>query len=118
MWALVSSGGRVSKALLWDREVAIGGSGRVTTPAVAFAGTLATQIKLTPPRRAPEHRGLVERANGHLESGSPLGYNHTHLRRPNLETTRFRLGFQSFRGPRTSTEHQVARPRNVSFGPS
>jgi len=42
-------------------------SGRVTTPAVAFAGTLATQIKLAPPRD-PESKGLVERANGYLET--------------------------------------------------
>jgi transposase len=34
---------------------------------VAFAGTLATQIKLAPPRD-PESKGLVERANGYLET--------------------------------------------------
>jgi len=34
---------------------------------VAFAGTLATQIKLAPPRD-PEYKGLVERANGNLET--------------------------------------------------
>lgn len=67
MWALISGVGRVSKTLLWDREAAIGGTGRVTTPAVAFAGTLATQIKLAPPRD-PEYKGLVERANGYLET--------------------------------------------------
>jgi transposase len=67
MWALISQIGRVPKTLLWDREAAIGGTGRVTTPAVAFAGTLATQIKLAPPRD-PEYKGLVERANGYLET--------------------------------------------------
>jgi transposase len=67
MWALISQLGRVPKTLLWDREAAIGGTGRVTTPAVAFAGTLATQIKLAPPRD-PEYKGLVERANGYLET--------------------------------------------------
>lgn len=67
MWALISQLGRVPKTLLWDREAAIGGTGRVTTPAVAFAGTLATQIKLAPPRD-PESKGLVERANGYLET--------------------------------------------------
>jgi hypothetical protein len=39
----------------------------VTTPAVVFAGTLATQIKLAPPRD-PEYKGLVDRANGYLET--------------------------------------------------
>jgi hypothetical protein len=29
--------------LVWDRESAIGGTGRVSTPAAAFAGTLATR---------------------------------------------------------------------------
>lgn len=67
MWALIAGVGRVSKTLVWDREAAIGGSGRVSTPAVAFAGTLATQIKLAPPRD-PEYKGLVERANGYLET--------------------------------------------------
>jgi transposase len=67
MWALISQLGRVPKTLLWDREAAIGGTGKVTTPAVAFAGTLATRIKLAPPRD-PESKGLVERANGYLET--------------------------------------------------
>lgn len=38
MWVLISQLGRVTKTLVWDREAAIGGTGRVTTPAVAFAG--------------------------------------------------------------------------------
>jgi transposase len=67
MWSLISQVGRVSRTLLWDREAAIGGTGRVTTPAVAFAGTLATQIKLAPPRD-PEFKGMVERSNGFLET--------------------------------------------------
>lgn len=82
MWSLISQIGRVPKTLLWDREAAIGGAGRVTTPAVAFAGTLATRIKLAPPRD-PEYKGLVERANGYLETsflpgrtfGSPADFN-------------------------------------------
>ena len=67
MWALISQIGRVAKTWVWDREAAIGGTGRVTTPAVAFAGTLATQIRLAPPRD-PEYKGMVERANGYLET--------------------------------------------------
>lgn len=67
MWLLISQIGRVPTTLVWDREAAIGGTGRLTTPAVAFAGTLATQIKLAPPRD-PEYKGMVERTNGFLET--------------------------------------------------
>ena len=67
MWALISGVGRVTKTLLWDRESAIGGTGRVSVPAAAFAGTLATQIRLAPPRD-PEFKGMVERHNGYLET--------------------------------------------------
>ena len=82
MWSLICQLGRVPKTLIWDREAAIGGTGKVTTPAVAFAGTLATQIKLAP-SRDPEFKGLVERANGYLETsflpgrqfGSPSDFN-------------------------------------------
>jgi transposase len=67
MWALIRGVGRVTKTLVWDRESAIGGTGRVSAPAAAFAGTLATQIKLAPPRD-PEYKGMVERNNGFLET--------------------------------------------------
>jgi transposase len=67
MWTLISGIGRVTKTLLWDRESAIGGTGRVSVPAAAFAGTLATQIRLAPPRD-PEFKGMVERHNGYLET--------------------------------------------------
>jgi transposase len=67
MWTLIGGVGRVTKTLLWDRESAIGGTGRVSVPAAAFAGTLATQIRLAPPRD-PEFKGMVERNNGFLET--------------------------------------------------
>jgi transposase len=67
MWTLISQVGRVTKTLVWDRESAIGGTGRVSAPAAAFAGTLATRIRLVPPRD-PEFKGLVERNNGYLET--------------------------------------------------
>jgi transposase len=67
MWALISQVGRVTKTLVWDRESAIGGTGRVSAPAAAFAGTLATRIQLAPPRD-PEFKGLVERNNGYFET--------------------------------------------------
>jgi transposase len=67
MWALISQVGRVAKTLVWDRESAIGGTGRVSAPAAAFAGTLATRIRLAPPRD-PEFKGMVERNNGFFET--------------------------------------------------
>jgi len=67
MWQLIEGVGAVSKTLIWDRESAIGGSGRVSEPAVAFAGSLATRIRLLPPRD-PESKGVVERTNGFLET--------------------------------------------------
>ena len=67
MWTLIGGVGRVSRSLLWDRESAIGGGGRVTVEAAGFAGTLATTIRLAP-RRDPEFKGMVERANGFLET--------------------------------------------------
>ena len=67
MWLLIGQIGRVTKTLLWDRESAIGGTGKVSTPAAAFAGTLATRIILAPPRD-PEYKGMVERHNGFLET--------------------------------------------------
>ncbi|MFB7651589.1 MULTISPECIES: IS21 family transposase [unclassified Streptomyces] len=67
MWSLISAIGRVTKTLVWDRESAIGGTGRVTASAAAFAGTLATRIQLAPPRD-PEYKGMVERNNLFLET--------------------------------------------------
>jgi transposase len=67
MWALISQVGRATKTLVWDRESAIGGTGRVSAPAAAFAGTLATRIQLAPPRD-PEFKGIVERNNGYFET--------------------------------------------------
>lgn len=67
MWQLIGGIGRVPRTLVWDRESAIGGTGRVSAPAAAFAGTLATRIRLAP-RRDPEFKGMVERSNGFLET--------------------------------------------------
>jgi transposase len=67
MWQLIAELGRVPKTLVWDRESAIGGTGRVSAPAAAFAGTLATRIQLAPPRD-PEFKGMVERNNGFFET--------------------------------------------------
>ena len=82
MWLLISQIGRVPKTLVWDRESAIGGTGRVSVAAAAFAGTLATRIWLAPPRD-PEFKGMVERNNGFFETSflpgrtfaSPVDFN-------------------------------------------
>lgn len=81
-----------------DRESAIGGGGKVTVPAAAFAGTLATRIRLAPPRD-PEFKGMVERNNGFLETSflpgrhfiSPADFNDqltTWLAKANTRTVR------------------------------
>lgn len=82
MWELLKRFGGCPKTLLWDREAAIGGSGKLTIVAAAFSGTLATRIKLAP-ARDPETKGIVERANRYLETsflpgrsfGSPTDFN-------------------------------------------
>ncbi len=71
MWALLSGWGAVPKMLVWDNEGAIGSwkSGRpqLTVAAQAFRGTLGIAIRLCRPAD-PEAKGLVERANGYLET--------------------------------------------------
>src|SRR4051794_41851502 len=67
MWALISQIGRVTKTLVWDRESAIGGTGRGSGPAAAFAGAPAARIRLAPPR-GPEVKGVGERNNGDFET--------------------------------------------------
>lgn len=67
MWQVLSGWGRCPRALLWDREAAIGGRGKPTVEAAAFAGTLGVRLRLAPPRD-PETKGLVERRNGFFET--------------------------------------------------
>lgn len=52
MWSLINNVGAVPKTLIWDRESAVGGKGKVTEIAAAFAGTLATRIILA-------HHGIL-----------------------------------------------------------
>lgn len=65
-WRLLSLWGAVPKTLVWDNEAGVG-RGRLTSQFAAFAGLLATRIHLCRPRD-PEAKGLVERANGYLET--------------------------------------------------
>jgi transposase len=66
-WRLLSAWGAVPKMLVWDNEGAVGQHGKLTTEFAAFAGLLATRIYQCRPRD-PEAKGLVERANGYLET--------------------------------------------------
>lgn len=82
MWQLLSGLGGVPKMLVWDNEAGIGQHHRLTLGARSFAGTLGTRIYQTA-ARDPEAKGIVERANGFLETSfmpgrefdSPHDYN-------------------------------------------
>jgi transposase len=70
-WALISELGRVPKILVWDNESAVGqwrgGRPQLTEAMNAFRGTLGIKIVQCRPAD-PEAKGLVERANGYLET--------------------------------------------------
>lgn len=82
MWQLLTGLGGVPKMLVWDNESGIGQHHRLTLGARSFAGTLGTRIYQTA-ARDPEAKGIVERANGFLETSfmpgrefdSPADYN-------------------------------------------
>jgi len=82
MWQLLAGLGGVPKMLVWDNESGIGQHHRLTLGARGFAGTLGTRIYQTA-ARDPEAKGIVERANGFLETSfmpgrefdSPVDYN-------------------------------------------
>ena len=67
MWRLLGDLGGVPKMLVWDNESGIGQHRRLTVGARSFAGTLGTRIYQAAPRD-PETKGVVERANGFLET--------------------------------------------------
>lgn len=70
-WDLLSGWNAVPKALVWDNEPAIGrrreGRAVLGHEFAALAGLLACKVILCRPRD-PEAKGLVERANGYLET--------------------------------------------------
>ncbi len=68
MWALLSNQlGAVPRRLLWDNESGIGRRGQLATGVAAFTGMAATRIVQCKPFD-PESKGIVERANGYLET--------------------------------------------------
>ena len=70
-WQLICALGGVPRALVWDGEGAIGrwraGKPELTPECQAFRGTLGTRVVVCKPAD-PESKGLVERANGYLET--------------------------------------------------
>jgi transposase len=70
-WALLQQLGAVPRALVWDNESAVGqwraGRPVLTEPMNAFRGSLGVQVTQCRPAD-PEAKGLVERANGYLET--------------------------------------------------
>jgi transposase len=66
-WRLLSGWGGVPRMLVWDNEPGVGRGGHLTVEFTALAGLLACRIFQTRPRD-PEAKGLVERANGYLET--------------------------------------------------
>jgi transposase len=85
-WTLLQRWDRVPKALVWDNESAVGswraGKPKLTDDFEAFRGTLGIRVIQCKPRD-PESKGLVERANGYLETSflpgrsfaSPIDFN-------------------------------------------
>ena len=70
-WALLQGLGGVPRALVWDNEAAVGswraGRPRLTQEFEGFRGTLGIRVIQCRPGD-PEAKGLVERANGYLET--------------------------------------------------
>jgi len=70
-WKLLASMGAVARELVWDNEAAVGswraGKPKLTEEFEAFRGALGIGVHQCRPRD-PEAKGLVERANGYLET--------------------------------------------------
>jgi transposase len=70
-WLLLSGLGAVPRALVWDNESAVGswraGRPKLTEEFEGFRGCLGVKVIQCRPRD-PEAKGLVERANGYLET--------------------------------------------------
>ena len=70
-WQLLGRLGAVPRALVWDNEAAVGswhgGRPRLTADFEGFRGTLGIRVIQGRPAD-PEAKGLVERANGYLET--------------------------------------------------
>jgi transposase len=70
-WRLLQAVGAAPRELVWDNEAAVGswraGRAKLTEQFEAFRGVLGIAVHQCRPRD-PEAKGLVERANGYLET--------------------------------------------------
>jgi transposase len=70
-WAVIGQLAAVPRSLVWDNESGVGRYGgarpRLTPEFTTLRGVLGTRVVLLRPRD-PESKGLVERANGYLET--------------------------------------------------
>jgi transposase len=70
-WAVVQQLGAVPRELVWDNESGVGRYGgaapKLTVQFGVLRGMLGTRVRILRPRD-PESKGLVERANGFLET--------------------------------------------------
>ncbi len=85
-WQLLDALGGIPRVLVWDGEGAVGrwrrGRSELTAACQAFRGVLGAKVVICAPAD-PEAKGLVERANGFLETsflpgrvfGSPADFN-------------------------------------------
>lgn len=80
MWTLLAQTGRVPKTLVWDNEPAVGswrgGKPHLAEQFASFCGSLGVGVHQCAPRD-PEAKGLVERANGYLETSFEPGRSYT-----------------------------------------
>jgi hypothetical protein len=68
MWHLVAEQVQaVPRRWVWDNETGIGRGGRLAEGVAAFMGTMAAELVQLKPYD-PESKGIVERANGYLET--------------------------------------------------
>lgn len=71
LWRLITAWRATPRTLVWDNESAIGknrgGKVTLTSEMTWFAGLLGIRVHILRPRD-PEAKGLVERANGYLET--------------------------------------------------
>jgi len=68
MWRLLAGQIRaVPKRLLWDNEAGIGRGGRLAEGVAGWLGTVGTRLVQAKPFD-PETKGIVERANGYVET--------------------------------------------------
>ena len=87
-WAIISALGVTPRMLVWDNESGIGqwrgGKPQLTAAVNAFRGTLGITVRQCRPND-PESKGLVERANGYLETSFLPGRSFTSPQDFNLQ---------------------------------